>query len=575
MWWKLPSMSCNRNENMPNICGYSACSFWNHVRAYLNDWRYLMWIALWAIAGYGFRLTHPVVGVDDVVIDLYFVRGLGAKVGRWPFYLLHRLLPVGYYTPFLLDFVGVLLLILSAILWCSLFQWISGRKFSRLSSVAFGAVMLNYSLNAEVFIYYLHNGVGLGSCMIPVAVYLVLKNGTGVSLRSRANWTESVCTLTLLTLAFSFYESMAAVFLLGLCLSFLVGAVCGDCDGCAWWKRTLHITFYAMRMVMYAVVIRTVMTKIVCSFLNAPELETYQMRSGMSAIAWLFAPGWQGELGRIVKTIWDDFIILGIASYSGWLLIGALALLLGGSVWLSIRRKKPEIILLAVAAVISSFCIALVSEAGILFRRICQCFPLLIGFVVLWVLQWTHEKENIRQAGTLPGKNTVLLAVIALMLCGMTLELQNSFAANYNLRTSEQREVEQLAMDLRRHPAVSEKPVVFTGVLWGRAPADPRQYVTEDDWCYPIIQKLTEKTGWISKTEVVEMSLMNYASWGFQAYFGPNYVVGRLLEMQGCSITRGSAEQTEVGKALAETMPAYPRPGYIQETEDFIVVRLS
>lgn len=290
------------------------------------------------------------------------------------------------------------------------------------------------------------------------------------------------------------------------------------------------------------------------------------MRSAKSGIGWLLQPGWMGKLYQILKAIWSDYIVLGIASYSGRLLLAAIVLLLVVGVWLGIRKRKVEIPLLAIAAVACSFCISILL-GDVQFRRACQCFPLLIGFVVMTAVQWAQKRKNFLKV--------ISLVMIAVMLSGMTLEIHNSFVANYDVRVAEDQALDTLATDLRRFAPISEKPVVFTGVLWAGFPLPVRQYVWEGDWCYSAIHSLTGKNAPIPKTQVIETSLHNFASYAMADVYQPYWIFTRLLEKHGCWVTLADGAQIEAGKALAEKMPAYPRQGYIQETEEFVVVRLS
>ena len=125
---------------------------WSTVFELIHRKWYLIGLALLAAGGYGFRLSHPVSGVDDICAGLYFVDGLVAIIGRWPLFLLGQLFPIGHYAPFLMDLLGVFLMVAAAILWCALLQHILDRPLSTWACLVFSGAFVNFALNSEVFI---------------------------------------------------------------------------------------------------------------------------------------------------------------------------------------------------------------------------------------------------------------------------------------------------------------------------------------------------------------------------------------------------------------------------------------
>ena len=556
MWWKLRNMHCKQD------------SFFHYVRDYLADRSYLIWVLLWAAAGYGFRLSHPIAGVDDVCIDLYFVRGLGVSIGRWPYYLMNKILPIGWYTPFLVDFVGVLLLIASAALWCGLLRCVLGRPIPTWAAVLFSGILVNYSLNAEVFVYYLHNGVGIASCLIPIALYSMMEcaavsagaGAVGKQLPAIAG------VVGLLTLAISFYESFAAVFLMGVCLLLLADELGAKRYGPLSWKKVLTAAGYTVAALICAMVLRSLITRLICGAVAEPLVKNYQMRSGTSSLGWLFQPGAMKKLLKILVMTGYWYGAVGLSSYTGLLLIVSTGVLLVSAVVLGIRKKQLLLPLLAAAALIASVCIGLFMGTAQPLRS-CQTFPVLIGCVVLGVLLWSQGKNR--------WVRRVIAAAAVLMLCGTTLEMNNGFAANYELHTQETRVLENIAQELLSDYPVEEKPVAFVGTLEADYEKDPRLYIQEDNPLYGLIHRLSGEEGPYAKTQSMERSLLQWSTWAFSDIEGGYSVFCRLLARQGCRVIPASSDQSLEAEETSQDMPAYPKRGYIRETEDYIIVRLG
>ena len=178
-----------------------------------NKW-FLVVLILSAVAGYGYVLTHGTCGIDDISIDLYFEKGIGVAIGRWPYYIVNKIIPVAEYVPFIGDFITVLLLMLSVILWCVLLRMLIPEKVSIWSYVAFAVWFMDYSMNADVFVFYLQNGLGWLHLFVASSLIAFL-----YLYRNRVEWKQQVLIrigiIILLTLAISFYESAANVFLSG------------------------------------------------------------------------------------------------------------------------------------------------------------------------------------------------------------------------------------------------------------------------------------------------------------------------------------------------------------------------
>ena len=232
MWWRRQRRRISNSMEGSGVFLRTRSfkpGLWSTVFELIHRKWYLIGLALLAAGGYGFRLSHPVSGVDDICAGLYFVDGLVAIIGRWPLFLLGQLFPIGHYAPFLMDLLGVFLMVAAAILWCALLQHILDRPLSTWACLVFSGAFVNFALNSEVFIYYLHNGAGLGSCLIPLSLYLVYSDRR-LDLKSgkKRHVLLTMGATALLTVAIGLYESFASVFLTGLCLIVLADGLSLD-----------------------------------------------------------------------------------------------------------------------------------------------------------------------------------------------------------------------------------------------------------------------------------------------------------------------------------------------------------
>nr|MCR4588451.1 glucosyltransferase domain-containing protein [Lachnospiraceae bacterium] len=155
---------------------------------------------------YGFFITHYAVGIDDTAMNRYFMEGLAPAQGRWVIFLVNKLIPLIYFTPFLTDFLGVLFLAFFAVLFSGFWQMLSdGRmKIWMLSVVA--CLIVSSPITSEVFVYYLHNGVGVGYVLTLMATFFLYRTcNKGIFTKQVIR--DLACAAGLLTVALGLYES--------------------------------------------------------------------------------------------------------------------------------------------------------------------------------------------------------------------------------------------------------------------------------------------------------------------------------------------------------------------------------
>ncbi|MCR4588565.1 MAG: glucosyltransferase domain-containing protein, partial [Lachnospiraceae bacterium] len=163
------------------------------------------------LCAYGFFITHYAVGIDDTAMSRYFIEGLAPAQGRWVIFLVNKIIPLIYFTPFLTDFLGVLFLAVFAVLFCGLWQMLSeGRMRSWMLAIV-ACLIVSSPITSEVFVYYLHNGVSIGYVLTLMAVFLLFRT------REQGLFTKEVVkdlffAAGLLTIALGLYESFEVAF---------------------------------------------------------------------------------------------------------------------------------------------------------------------------------------------------------------------------------------------------------------------------------------------------------------------------------------------------------------------------
>ena len=228
------------------------------IRYFLNNKMYVISLIIAAVAGYGYQLTHGTCGIDDIAIDMYFEDGLGVAIGRWPFFYINKLVNVADYQPCIMDFAAVLLLMLAAVLWSALVRSIVKIELPIMCYVVFSTMFMVYSLIAEVFIFYLHNGIAIIYCLVAICLY-----GFYYIYLSRLDVKKligmNVIFAILMCVAISFYESAANMYLFGALGVIFLDTVNENRLGTCQVKNAVRLMWYIVRILIYAIVGRSVL----------------------------------------------------------------------------------------------------------------------------------------------------------------------------------------------------------------------------------------------------------------------------------------------------------------------------
>ena len=150
-------------------------ALWEDIKFFWSNKVYAAVISLAAVCGYGFKIAHETIGIDDTCIPLYFEEGLTPAVGRWTLYLINKLFHISDFAPWITEVAGVLLMLLAATVWCVAFSRITGRDRYMAGYTFFSALFISCPLISEIYVYYLHNGVSLSYGLTAIALLLLLK----------------------------------------------------------------------------------------------------------------------------------------------------------------------------------------------------------------------------------------------------------------------------------------------------------------------------------------------------------------------------------------------------------------
>lgn len=555
-----------------------------HIKYFFKNKWYVISLIISAIAGYGYQLGHGTCGIDDVAIDMYFEDGLGVVIGRWPFFYINKVVPIAEYTPFFTDFLAVLLLMLGAVLWCAVIREVVKEELPVFCYIVFSSMFLVYSLIAEVFIFYLHNGIAFIYCAVGFSLFVFYNMWTDkLPLGKKIAW--NIAIVLLLCVAISFYESAANLYLFGVLLILFFDVIQEDRLGAGKLKKAVLLLGHTAVVLVIAIIGRTAVTRYTMEVFSLPE---YFFRS-VTDISWLSSGSFSeiyADLVMLVKMLIREYFVVGVVYYPILLFAIASVLYAIYVVYKAIRDKNIWVFLYGIGTYATLYILTIIQGETLKYRS-CQMFSVFVGFVMIWITYGV-----LKQKGWLKNIGLVLVSGIVIY---SVIDLNSWFIYDYEKNQVEMQIVHEIGQDLQNGGYdVANKPVVFVGKFYLDEELLDKCYVDKDEWGYGPMRWVNS---WMELesdsyciTQILDLSLIDWGIESLATYGGYNKPLQNLFEYCGYSFMWAESELYEEimplyydyygpGYEYMKTeaygeQEQYPYEGYIEETEDYIVVKL-
>lgn len=484
-----------------------------------------------AVLCFGFPITHYSIGLDDPAREYYLYSSSNGNMiqqGRLLHVVLNLLTGSIDFIPFYNEFLGTALLTLSALLYCGVFQLVSGQSLSTPSLIAFSCVYISYPILAEKYIYSLDLiAITLSYCCSAIALMYAYR------FVSRAERTSFMKAAAVLMAAIASYESFIFLYICGVFSLFLLEILFRD--------SRMGLKEILLRGLKYAAILLASLI-VYYGIVIALQIATGQYGVFSRYGIWTYTTDtFLGTLRYITKLLLDTFqeeLQVGYLSIWVFFLISALGFVL--FFLLSLSRRNVWIVVCFAALFGTNFLIHY--GFGEFLARACQTFCFTIGFVVLILLNCKFPRDKVQH---------LLFAGVVLLVMVQSADINRWFFNDYTRYQKDAFVIHSIATDLLANCDVT-KPVVFTN-----SPSD----------------------GYLN-TQMYPGGQYNGRSvtyWAISAFQDPTQpLLASLFAMHGYDfLVSPTPEITEQAIVCAEDMPAWPSPGYLQEEENFIVVNFG
>lgn len=494
----------------------------------LDNRKLLFWVVLVTVLSFGFPIANYSIGVDDPAKVYYFYSNNAGNMlqqGRLLHLLLNRLTQSIDFIPFFTDFVGAFLFALSALLFCTLFQYVTNSKLSTFALTAFACVYISHPIMTEKFIFELDVIPTMTSyCFCPLALLYAHQ------FCRQHQFRQFVPALLCLMISIASYESFIFLYVCGVFSLIILDIVVNQ------EQKTL------VRIITEGLQYALILIVAVCVYYGLVYLlQTITGQAGLfirKSVWNSSGTGFISTLSAITNEIIKQFSDALHFRYIAIVIFCASALAgIGLFGYLAIRKKNVWLFLCFLALLLSNFFIHYI--VGYFVLRAAQTLCFFIGFVLLLFVETIGTQKLLRRL------SIVGITLLVLIQSG---EMNEWFYNDHVRYQKESFAVHTIATQLISDCDIS-KPVV----------------ITASEVEYPL-------TALYYGGQLNGISMLHWSAVAFSDKTQP--FVSEIFDMYGYDfIESPTAEMYDQAQIEAASMPVWPRKGSIRECTDFIVVR--
>lgn len=519
---------------------------------------------LTAICSYGYFITNYAIGLDDTSISRYYVEGRAPAMGRYTMYMLERICNVAKFSPFILEFLSVLILMITALVCIVLFEKITKGQIPMAMYSIFGCLFISFPLFNEILIYYVHGtpGIALGYLLTALATLWVF---TYIQDQNKKKIGSIIASIIATYFAIGLYESFALVYIM-LCATILFLYLVFQKEKLSARRILFWICFFVIPLLL-AVVLRSVTYQILALAFDIPN----HMR-GMGDMKWMLGVNGRENLKTVIREFYAMYgvnalfympirnyllsmivfiayiIVKIIKKKNGWIALGGLGILL--SPWL----------LMPVEGVVTTYR----ANLGLAFAT--ALAVMLVSYEVYKRIQWKW----------------LVLLVAAIIIYNQSFDLNHWFFVE-RLKYDYQVEMtSQIYYELAENYDLN-KPVVF--ISNGEIPKEFAKYthVEYGDKSFQVLEEVENVLGIKLPERFFDSNGYIYAevpnlwiyNWGQNAFEEGAIEIAKFFAMHGYEIIPGTNGNYQEASVVNIDMPCFPREGSILELDDYIVVKIS
>jgi len=533
-------------------------------KAFIKNRFIIFPILFTAICAYGFYIVQYSIGLDDTSVIRYYVDGRAPAMGRYTMYLLDHVLKVAVFSPFILEFINVVLLVVTAIIWMTLIKKIVGEKIPDVLYTIFACIFISFPLFNEIFVYYVHGspGISLGYGLIAFAVLSVF---TYLDQKQWKNKGSLLCGIICFYFALGLYESFALVYIMACSAVFFLYAIFRE-EKFTWKKVFSWIGIFILP-ILVGIIFRSITFWILSTIANLPN----HMR-GVMDFKWIFREGGKEQAHKLIVEFFgmygvNAFFYIPIRNY----LLSMVALLIYTIVKI-IRKKNGWIAIGAFGILVSPWLLMPVEGVVTTYRaNLGLAFACALSLLLIFYELYKRIKYK-----------WILVLFAGIIIYNQSFDLNQWFYLEHVKYEYQEELTSQIYYTLATDYDLDKKIVFigdielpdelarYTHVLYGSKDIKIIQFL-ENKMGITLSDRFFDSLGYVY-AEVPNLYLYR---WGQDAFEEGSIELAKFYAMQGYKILPGTLGNWFEAKFLCQDAPCFPAKGSIIEFDDYIVVKLA
>lgn len=530
------------------------------IYEYITNLKYIIFLLLSLVSSYTFFLTNYSVSVDDFSGDRYYFGQLFAQ-GRMTSTLIRHIFGLINNNYWFIDFIGIVFLGLSAIVFCIVFDRVIKTK-SLIPQVVFSCLLVTSPLHTEIFSYTgCTLAVGGGFFLVSCALWFVLNY---IESKQKKNL---VFASVMVALVSSWYESLVVVYFCAVFAVLILKYISDD------YKEKITMkSIFTNGMIFAVPLIAGLVLEFAISFPVSKLVNFTGFLGSANTSGWL--TGESAGIFGIVRSWMLKYVLA-----CGWylpitLFAVSLVVALVLAVYYCKRKKSPLIVLLFAGLYLGVIILSLIFG---------NCTPYRTAQVVIFFTAFIY----FLLAHTLCGHSCKLLfrGACVILAYFIILQITNTnywFNADYQRYQEEKSVVMQVGNTLYQNYDIN-KPVVFVGDYELSDNIKELTYIKVDSIPYKLASILHINSVINNDNDgkyfhnIQETNCKSFIKWSEVAFLTndnkPNTELLKFFSYCGYSdIKQGTLKQYNEAKKLSEAMPEWPQKGSVKDNGEYIIV---
>ena len=537
----------------------------SQVYYFLNNKLFMAFLGILSVMAYGYFVFHYSRNPEEMLTELYYApTNAIISQGRFGTPLLHYIFNIYQELPLIMPFLGVIFLVMNAVLFSAFVKFMTIKQYPLYVYMIFAGMLVVMPFIQEI-IYYPNQAMSIPLCYMLTTISIVCIS------RIKFDRHAMFIAIVAFILAMSIYESFLMVFALQF-VFFMMLLI----NQRVMRFRDVSYFVYAFAIIVGMALVYKFVISDTMKLIFDSKLPSY------SQYVDSYMQYDRKGIGDIIVSIWKYFVyyfyVNAFFNYSVLLLDLSIILSLVLMIYFGIKNSKWNYLFIP-AMIGLVFFLPIYTGKDVQYRTY-QVASLFVPLVFLWIAQILSQYKRLAY---------FFIAIMYVAIIRQAIDVSKFLFLNNQMYKETAQIAQKVANDIYNISGTS-KPVAMLGRPKFSKQLFAQSFTTEDNKLakyfvdkglvapeknppYPGLlfmkNRLLECSFWYWGLDVGNNDVAYYFS--KNGAFQKNALFLKFMAREGYEFENYTGDFSNFNN-IKKNMPHYPEPGYIQETDDCIVV---